>query len=111
MHGPFLTPQKSEDEKVLINLGIRRGEKRKKREEGVFHRQNGCQKICFDECDDICFLNICEKHPLVGENCIKSLKKMFDKYLTYFFGCCRMAKYLVYKFTFTFYEDLGDDYD
>ena len=74
MHGPFLTPQKSEDEKVLINLGIRRGEKRKKREEGVFHRQNGCQKICFDECYDICFLNICEKHPLVGENCFQILK-------------------------------------
>ena len=84
------------------SMHAKRG-KKKKREEGVFHRQNGCQKNCIAECYDICFLNICEKHPLVGENCIKSLKKMFDKYLTYFFGCCRMAKYLVYKFTFTFY--------
>ena len=56
----------------------------------------------FDECYDICFLNICEKHPLVGENCIQSLKKLFYKYLTSFFGCCRVAKYPVYKFTFTF---------
>ena len=60
------------------------GEKNKKPEGGVFHRQNGCQKICFAECFDICFLNICEKHPLVGENCIQSLKKMFYKYLTSF---------------------------
>ena len=77
LHGAFLTPQKLEDEKVLTNLCMQRGEKRKKREEGVFHRQNGCQKICFGECYDICFLNICEKHPLVGENCIQSLKKCF----------------------------------
>ena len=77
--------------------------KKKKREEGVFHRQNGYQKICFNECYDICFLNICEKHPLVGENCIQSLKKKFYKYLTYFFGCCRAAKYPVYEFTFTFH--------
>ena len=77
-HGAFLTPQKLEDEKVLTNLCMQRGEKRKKREEGVFHRQNGCQKICFGECYDICFLNICEKHPLVGENCIQSLKKVLQ---------------------------------
>ena len=36
MHGPFLTPQKSGDEKVLTNLGMQRGEKSKKPEEGVF---------------------------------------------------------------------------
>ena len=45
LHGAFLTPQKLEGEKVLQNLCMQRGEKRKKREEGVFHRQNGCQKI------------------------------------------------------------------
>ena len=77
LHGPFLTPQKSEDGKVFKNVGMQRGEKSKKREGGVFHRQNGYQKNCFDECYDICFLNICEKHPLVGENCIQSLKKYF----------------------------------
>ena len=75
LHGPFLTPQKSEDGKVFKNVGMQRGGKSKKREGGVFHRQNGYQKNCFDECYDICFLNICEKHPLVGENCIQSLKK------------------------------------
>ena len=82
---------------------MQRGGKRKKREEGVFHRQNGCQKNCIAECYDICFLNICEKHPPVGENCIQSLKKMFYKYLTYLFGCCRAAKYSVYEFTVTFH--------
>ena len=84
MHGPFLTPQKSKDEKVLKNVHMQRGGGSKKREEGVFHRQNGCQKNCIAECYDICFLNICEKHPLVGENCIQSLKKIFYKYLTCF---------------------------
>ena len=103
LHGAFLTPQKLEDEKVLTNLCMQRGEKRKKREEGVFHRQNGCQKICFGECYDICFLNICEKHPLVGENCIQSLKKSFTNISPIFFGCWRAAKYPVYKFTFTFH--------
>jgi len=84
LHGAFLTPQKLEGEKVLQNLCMQRGEKRKKHEEGVFHRQNGYQKFVFGECYDICFLNICEKHPLVGENCIQSLKKMFYKFLTSF---------------------------
>ena len=84
MHEAFLTPQKPEDEKVLKNIGMQRGEKRKKREEGVFHRQNWCQKNCFDECFDICFLNICEKHPLVGENCIQSLKKCFTNISPHF---------------------------
>ena len=85
LHGAFLTPQKLEDEKVLTNLCMQRGEKRKKREEGVFHRQNGCQKNCIAECYDICFLNICEKHPLVGENCIQSLKKSFTNISPIFF--------------------------
>ena len=30
-------------------------------------------------------------------------EKKFYKYLTYFFGCCRAAKYPVYEFTFTFH--------
>ena len=103
MHGPFLTPQKSEDEKVFKNVGMQKGEKSKKREGGVFHRQNGYQKNCFDECYDICFLNICEKHPLVGENCIQSLKKNILQISHLFFGCCGVAKYPVSKFTFTFH--------
>ena len=36
MHGPFLTPQKSGDEKVQKNLGMQGGEKNKKNVEGVF---------------------------------------------------------------------------
>ena len=80
---------------------MQRREKSKRHEGGVFHRQNGYQKICFDECYDICFLNICEKHPLVGENCFQSLKNCFTN-ISPFFGCCRVAKYPVFKFTFTF---------
>ena len=30
------------------------------------------KKIVFDEIYDICFWNICEKDPLIGENCIQS---------------------------------------
>ena len=44
----------------------------------------GTKKICFDECYDICLLNICEKHSLIGKNCIQSLKNIFYKYLTHF---------------------------
>ena len=43
---------------------MQEGEKGKKGEGGVFDRQKGCQKIRFDECFDICFLNIYQKHPL-----------------------------------------------
>ena len=58
--------------------------KRKTSKGGIFDRQKGCQKNRFYECFDICFLNICEKHPLIGENCIQSLKNIFYKYLTHF---------------------------
>ena len=36
-------------------IDMQGGEKNKKPEGGVFHRQNGCQKIRFYECYDICF--------------------------------------------------------
>ena len=54
---------------------MQEGEKGKKGEGGVFDRQKGCQKIRFDECFDICFLNIYQKHPLIGKNGTQSLKK------------------------------------
>ena len=54
---------------------MQEGEKGKKGEGGVFDRQKGCQKIRFDECFDICFLNFYQKHPLIGKNGIRSLKK------------------------------------
>ena len=80
------------------------GEKNKKPEGGVFHRQNGCQKIRFYKCYDICFLNIYEKHPLIGKNCIQSLKKKILQISQLFFGCCRVVRYLIFQFTFIFYE-------
>ena len=46
------------------------GEKNKKPEGGVCDRQNGCQKIRFDECYDICFFNFYHKHPLMRKKCI-----------------------------------------
>ena len=84
LHGAFLTPQKLEDEKVLTNLCMQRGKKKKNVKRVFFTDKMGAKKNCIGECYDICFLNICEKHPLVGENCIQSLKKMFYKYLTFF---------------------------
>ena len=85
----FLNSSKIGRWKVFKNVGMQRAGKAKKREGGVFHRQNGYQKNCFDECYDICFLNICEKHPLIGENCIQSLKNIFYKYLTHFLDAVR----------------------
>ena len=64
---------------------MQRGGKNKKCQEVVFHSQNWCQKIVLINALIFVFLNICEKHPLVGENCIQSLKKKFYKYLAYFF--------------------------
>ena len=83
-HEAFLTPQKMGNNFFLTKLICKEGKKNKKPEGGVFHRQNGCQKIRFYECYDICFLNIYEKHPLIGKNCIQSLKKRFCKYLSSF---------------------------
>ena len=48
------------------------------------------EKNCFDEIYDICFLNICEKHPLIGENCIQSLKNMdFAHFHSFYKGSLR----------------------
>ena len=43
------------NEKKFNKIDMQGGEKNKKTEGGVFHRQNGCQKIRFYECYDICF--------------------------------------------------------
>ena len=46
LHGAFLTPQKLEDEKVLTNLCMQRGEKRKKNVKRVFFTDKmGAKKI------------------------------------------------------------------
>ena len=34
-----------------------------------------CLKILLNKCNDICFLNILCKHPLILKKCIQSLKK------------------------------------
>ena len=54
-HEAFLTPQKMGNEIFFNQIDMQGGEKNKKPEGGVFHRQNGCQKIRFYECYDICF--------------------------------------------------------
>ena len=56
LHGDFLTPQELGDI-LFFKLACKGGE-----------IQN--------EIYDICFLNICEKHPLIGENCDQSLKNI-----------------------------------
>ena len=46
--------------------------------------------FCFYIYYDICFYNFCEKHPLMDKKRFESLKKkVFSKYLTSIFGCCR----------------------
>ena len=84
----LLTPQKLENEKIKSQISILGGIKLQKGEGGVFHRQSRSQNFRFFICYDICFYNFCEKHPLVGKKCFYSLKKIFFKYLTSFFGCC-----------------------
>ena len=60
-HEACLTPQKSGNER------------------GVFDRQKGCQKVCYDECCDICFLNFYHKHPLMRKKMhLKSEKKILQ---------------------------------
>ena len=57
----------------------KQGEKKqvkKKCEGGVFHRQDWSQFNPLAKRNSFCKTNICEKHPLIGENCIQSLKNM-----------------------------------
>ena len=71
LHGAFLTPQELEDN-FFEKKWHARGKKSKKTWRGCFSQLKWVPKNCFDEIYDICFLNICEKHPLIGENCIQS---------------------------------------
>ena len=67
------------------------------------HARRGKRKQMWrwrSQCYDIYFLNICEKHTLVGENCIQSLKKKSSTNISPLFGCCRVVKYQMYNFTF-----------
>ena len=68
MHGASLTPQKSGDEKKLKKYGQARGEKSKKCEGGVFHRQDWSQFKPLAKINLFCKTNICEKHPLIAKN-------------------------------------------
>ena len=82
-HEACLTPKKSGSKKVKKKYKHARRSKNKKKHEGdVFDRHRGCQQICFDECFDICLLNMYQKHPLIGQNCTWMLKKRFCKYLS-----------------------------
>ena len=54
---------------------------------GVFCTEKWVQKNCLNGCYGICFFNICEKHLLIGENCIQSLKKYeFCSFSSFFNG-------------------------
>ena len=66
------------------------GKKQKKVKGLFFTAKMGAKKNSFDEIYDICFLNICEKHPLIGENCIQSLKNMdFAHFHSFYKGSLR----------------------
>ena len=86
--GSLNTPKIGKPEKEFTNINLR-GCKTQKREGVVFHRQNRSQNFRFYKCYDICFCSFCEKHPLMGKKRFLSLKKIFSKYLTSFFGCSR----------------------
>ena len=68
LHGASLTPQKSGDEKKFKKYGQARGEKSKKCEGGVFHRQDWSQFNPLAKRIFFCKTNICEKHPLIAKN-------------------------------------------
>ena len=67
MHGASLTPQKSGDD-FFKKYGHARGEKSKKCEGGVFHRQDWSQFKPLAKINLFCKTNICEKHPLIAKN-------------------------------------------
>ena len=103
MHGASLTSQKSGDEKILKKYGHARGEKSKKCEGGVFHRQDWSQFNPLAKRIFFCKTNICEKHPLIAKKLVFILKNYLTNILPLFFWCCMVAKYLIYNFTFTFH--------
>ena len=85
MHGASLTPQKSGDEKKLKKYGQARGEKSKKCEGGVFHRQDWSQFNPLAKRIFFCKTNICEKQPLIAKKMGFYSEKLFNKYFTSLF--------------------------
>ena len=85
MHGASLTPQKSGDEKKLKKYGQARGEKSKKCEGGVFHRQDWSQFNPLAKRNFFCKTNICEKHPLIAKKLVFILKNYLTNILPLFF--------------------------
>ena len=85
MHGASLTPQKSGDEKKLKKYGQARGEKSKKCEGGVFHRQDWSQFNPLAKRNSFCKTNICEKHPLIAKKWVFILKNCLTNILPLFF--------------------------
>ena len=103
LHGPFLTPQKLEDEKVFENVGMQRG-KKKKKWRGCFSQTKWVPKIFFWwMLWYLLFENLWKTPPYR-----RKLHPKSEKYILQishpFFGCCGVAKYLVSKFTFTFHD-------
>ena len=68
MHEGFLTPQEWGDEFFFLKMTCKGGKKAKKREGGVFHRQDWSQFKPFAKINLFCKTNICEKHPLIAKN-------------------------------------------
>ena len=85
LHGASLTPQKSGDQKKKKKYGNARGEKSKKCEGGVFHRQDWSQFKPFAKRNLFRKTNICEKHPLIAKNGFLFWKNCFTNILPLFF--------------------------
>ena len=86
--GSLNTPKIGKRKNEFTNINLKEC-KTQKTWRGGCHGRNRSQNFCFYKCYDICFWCFCEKHPLMGKKRFLSLKKIFSKYLTSFFGCCR----------------------
>ena len=86
--GSLNTPKIGKRKKEFTNINLRGSKTKKTWRGGGCHGQNGSQNFRFHKCYDICFY-FCDKHPLMGKNASKVWKKIFSKFLTSFFGCCK----------------------
>ena len=98
LHEGFLTPQEWGDEIFFKKIYMQAGKKSKKREGGVFHRQDWSQFKPFAKRNLFCKTNICEKHPLIAKKWVFILKKLFYKYF-FFLAALKSVYYINIQWT------------
>ena len=65
--GSLNTPKIGKRKKVFTNINLTGCKTKKMWRGGGLSRTNGSQNFCFYKCNDICFYNFCDKHPLMGK--------------------------------------------